>query len=143
MNGLDLGHRFSYWWSADWMDRQDKKIEASNAIIDSLSKEQKTKAVKENIKLYKGMRKIDQGYRDRASQSLADAMDNFTKYFNDYIAGKSNTQFRDGLDNFYADYRNRSIAIKDAIWLVANEMSGMPRDSLDLMINNYRKNTKK
>ena len=42
--------------------------------------------------------------------------------------------------SFYSDYRNRSISIADAVWLVLNSIAGTPQDKLDKMIESFRRN---
>jgi hypothetical protein len=59
------------------------------------------------------------------------------KFLNNVTAG----QLADGLDNFYADYRNRRIRVADAVWLVANGIAGTPQKELDKMIESWRGNS--
>jgi hypothetical protein len=48
-------------------------------------------------------------------------------------------QVSDGLDAFYKDYRNRSIRVVDAMWVVANSIAGTPQKEIDAMTENFRK----
>lgn len=48
-------------------------------------------------------------------------------------------QLVDGLDRFYSDYRNRSIAITNAVTVVVYSVTGMPKGALNKMIEQYRK----
>src|SRR5262249_42012742 len=66
----------------------------------------------------------------------------FTEHWDKYLAKVTVGQVSDGLDEFYGDYRNRSIRVSDAIWLVLNEASGKSRAEMDVMIENWRKNAK-
>jgi hypothetical protein len=47
-------------------------------------------------------------------------------------------QLIDGLDRFYSDNRNRRIAVSNAVTVLLHGVSGMPRDALDKMIEQYR-----
>jgi hypothetical protein len=58
------------------------------------------------------------------------------RYLSTVVAG----QIRDGLNEFYADYRNRSILAIGAIWLVLQGIAGIPKDPLDQSIESWRKN---
>ncbi len=62
--------------------------------------------------------------------------DNITKF----VSGVTNAQLSDGLDSFYEDYRNRRIRVDHGVWLVLNEISGKPKDDMDRMIENWRRN---
>lgn len=46
----------------------------------------------------------------------------------------------DGLDSFYKDYRNRTIKVHDAVWLVVNEIAGTPQQTMGKLIESYRQN---
>lgn len=61
------------------------------------------------------------------------------KYFGNVTAG----QLSDGLDSFYADYKNRLITVSSAVWLVANGIVGMPEEELNKMIESWRQNSGK
>jgi len=56
-----------------------------------------------------------------------------------YLAHVSSDQLADGLTAFYKDYRNRSIGISDAIWLVLNIISGKSDTEMQPMIEDSRK----
>lgn len=75
----------------------------------------------------------DGGCDDQAVRSYNDQSRKF-------FPNVTNVQLVEGLDTFYKDYRNRSIRIKNAVWLVVNGIAGTPQDKLDKMIENYRKN---
>jgi hypothetical protein len=49
---------------------------------------------------------------------------------NKYFAGVTLLQFTDGLDSFFGDYRNRKIAIADAVWVILSEISGATEKSV-------------
>ena len=51
-----------------------------------------------------------------------------------------NDQLVDGLDSFYKDYRNRTIKVHDAVWLVVNEIAGTPQQTMGKLIESYRQN---
>jgi hypothetical protein len=92
-DGMELGHKFSYWELAD-TKKTACMLEASKAYND---------------------------YSDKF----------FTHVTNDQLA--------DGLDAFYKDYRNRSIRVHDAVWIVVNNIAGTPQEEMDKMIENWRK----
>jgi hypothetical protein len=53
-----------------------------------------------------------------------------------YMTGVTAGQIIDGLDVFYSDYRNRSIKVHDAVWLVLRQIAG----ETNLNVENWRKN---
>jgi hypothetical protein len=61
-------------------------------------------------------------------------------YSDKFLKEVTNIQLADGLDEFYKDYRNRSIRISDGVWLVLNSIAGTPQAELDKRIENFRKN---
>jgi hypothetical protein len=67
---------------------------------------------------------------------------NATRSFNDhwdrFIANASYRQFLEGLDRFYAEERNSKIEIQHGMWIVMNEIGGMPRTNLERMIDAWR-----
>jgi hypothetical protein len=69
----------------------------------------------------------------------ADAVESFKTFTDKYVRNVTNEQIADGLNTFYADYRNRSILIHDAVWLVLNSIAGTPQAELDKMIESFRK----
>jgi hypothetical protein len=73
-------------------------------------------------------------------KSLTASVQSFQKYSSKYFDGVTASQLSDGLDSFYADYRNRGIAIHDSVWMVVQTIAGEPpsEDSL----NNWRKKSK-
>lgn len=64
----------------------------------------------------------------------------FQEFQTKYFSKVTNGQMADGLDRFYADFKNRSILVQDALWIVAREIAGIPKGQLNEMILNYRKN---
>lgn len=86
---------------------------------------------------YWGMTKDSNGKVSSCSTEAARSFEDMdTKYFR----GVTNSQIADGLDAFYKDYRNRSIKVHDAVWLVVNSIAGKPQRDLDEMIESWRKN---
>ena len=71
---------------------------------------------------------------------FSDTVKSFKTYSEKYAQNVTNDQIADGLTVFYSDYRNRSIRISDAVWLVLNTIAGTPQEKLDKMIENFRKN---
>ncbi len=70
------------------------------------------------------------------SQSSKSFIKMYTKYFTDVSSG----QLCDGLTDFYKDARNRHILVHNAIWLVLNQIAGMPKQTLNIMIEGWRRN---
>jgi hypothetical protein len=68
-----------------------------------------------------------------------EARKSFEHYGAKYLARLTNDQFTEGLNWFYEDCRNRSIGVRDAMWIVANELAGTSRETLDRMIRNWRR----
>jgi len=81
---------------------------------------------------YWGLAKDDSGI-DKIIRS-------YDEYSTKYLKDVTNGQIVDGLDDFYKDYRNRRIVISSAVWLVLNGVAGTPKDKLDAMIENFRRN---
>lgn len=61
-------------------------------------------------------------------------------YEDKYLLKVKVAQLVDGIDAFYSDYRNRSISLHNAVWLVLNEIGGTPKEKLDKMIEAFRRN---
>jgi hypothetical protein len=70
-------------------------------------------------------------------------IDSYSEYGEKYFSHVTNYQLVDGLDTFFADFRNRSITVSSAVWLVVNEIAGTPRETLDKMIEGWRRNAAK
>lgn len=78
-----------------------------------------------------------------ATNSVDLVNESYTEYLNKYFKNVSNAQIADGLDAFYADFRNRSILVHNAIWLVTNQIAGVPTEKVNAMIESWRKNSKR
>jgi hypothetical protein len=63
----------------------------------------------------------------------------YADYQEKYLKHVTNIQISDGLDAFYNDYRNRTITLDSAVWLVLNTIAGTPDKDLEKMIENFRK----
>ncbi|MBP64067.1 MAG: hypothetical protein CMJ62_21310 [Planctomycetaceae bacterium] len=61
---------------------------------------------------------------------------NFIVAADKYMQNVSTEQIRDGLDEFYADYRNRGIHARDAVFIVLRQIAGDP--NIDTLIINNR-----
>ena len=48
-------------------------------------------------------------------------------------------QFRDGLDVFYEDYRNRSITVDMALWVVAKKIAGATKEDIQATTEEMRR----
>ena len=75
----------------------------------------------------------DESAYSKASKSVSD-------YQSKYFSGLVNGQLADGLDLFYSDYRNRSIKVSVAVWLVVQMIAGEPPS--EAVLNNWRRNAK-
>lgn len=76
-----------------------------------------------------------------AANSVALVNESYAEYVDKYFKNVSNVQLVDGLDVFYADFRNRSILVHNAVWIVTHQISGLPQERVDEMIENWRKNS--
>jgi len=74
------------------------------------------------------------------NECLEKVKQSYTNNFYEYLNNVTNSQVVDGLDILYDDYRNRKIMVSDGIWLVLNEINGKPKEEMDEMIRNWRKN---
>lgn len=66
-------------------------------------------------------------------------MESYAEFDSKYFKNITNGQVVDGLNSFYADFRNRSIRVADAVWLVVNAIAGTPQEELDTMIEKWRR----
>lgn len=71
---------------------------------------------------------------------IPQTIDSYTEYNRKYLSNVTNVQVADGLDTFYKDFKNRSILINSAVWLVLNQIAGTPESELDIIIQKYRRN---
>lgn len=69
------------------------------------------------------------------------AMASFAHYNDKFLTRVAASQLSDGLTVFYKDFRNRSIEISNAVWIVLNEIAGEPREHTDKMTENFRRNS--
>lgn len=68
----------------------------------------------------------------------ARAVDSYSEYSQKYFGNVTAGQLSDGLDSFYADYKNRRILVSNAVWLVVNGIAGMPEEELKKMVESWR-----
>jgi hypothetical protein len=76
----------------------------------------------------------------KATPCLSGTVKSYQDHEAKYLSNVTNDQIVDGLDIFYKDYRNRSIQVHDAVWLVLSSIAGSPQNELDKMIESWRKN---
>jgi hypothetical protein len=72
---------------------------------------------------------------------MVQAIDSYREYSQKYFGNVTAGQLSDGLDSFYADYKNRRIMVSAAVWLVANGIVGTPEDKLNKLIESWRRNS--
>ena len=84
---------------------------------------------------YWGMKTTDKG----PSSCMGDTVASYEEYGNKFFSNVTNSQLVDGVDNFYKDYRNRSIRVHDAVWLAVNSIAGKSQRDMDTMIEGWRK----
>jgi hypothetical protein len=81
------------------------------------------------------------GMSDIKSTCASLAIDSYNKMEKQYLANVTNGQLVDGLDEFYKDYRNRTIRINGAVWLVLQGIAGTPKEKIEMMTESWRKNS--
>ncbi len=62
--------------------------------------------------------------------------------FDGYMKKASVKQISDGIDTFYADYRNRGIRLRYVMWIVLRGISGDSQAELDELTEDLRKFSK-
>jgi hypothetical protein len=62
---------------------------------------------------------------------------------NDYFSGVNAKQLTDGLDTFFADYRNRQLRVTFAVLVVLSTISGMPLKEVDEWTEDLRRGSRK
>jgi hypothetical protein len=84
------------------------------------------------------------GMSENESKECTGAVgDSFSTMENQYLSKLTVRQLKDGLDDFYKDYRNRRIKTDGAVWLVVQGISGVPSDTLQKSIDAWRRNASK
>lgn len=76
----------------------------------------------------------------KAGDAVYRASISYEEYSRRFLGAVTAGQLVDGLNDFYADYRNRSIRVHDGVWLVVNQIAGTPKEQVDSMVENWRKN---
>ncbi|TDN69096.1 hypothetical protein [Paraburkholderia sp. BL10I2N1] len=71
---------------------------------------------------------------------ITSALDSYSTEAQKYLSNVTVGQIADGLNQFYSDFRNRNIMIHDAVWLVLEQISGIPDSQLNLEA--WRKNSR-
>ena len=70
--------------------------------------------------------------------SYLSATRSFNEHWDRFIAKAGYRQFLEGLDRFYAEERNSKIEIQHAMWVVMNEIAGVPEANLEAMTDAWR-----
>jgi hypothetical protein len=66
------------------------------------------------------------------------ATKSYDDHWDRFVAQATFREFLHGLDNFYADPRNRPIKIQNGMWIVMNEISGQTPGMMLSMIEAWR-----
>lgn len=72
--------------------------------------------------------------------SASSAVKSYHEYSKKYLSNVTNIQIVDGLNVFYSDFRNRKIQIFNAIWLVVQQIAGVPDEEMQKMLESWREN---
>lgn len=70
--------------------------------------------------------------------SYVNATRSFTDHWDQFVANATYQQFIEGLDKFYNEERNSKIEIQHGLWIVMNEIAGMSKSNLEVMIDAWR-----
>lgn len=76
---------------------------------------------------------------ENEKQAVSLAIHAYDQYSDKYFAEVTAAQIVDGLNLFYADYRNRRIETTGAIWLVVNGIAGLSDQEHQELIESWRK----
>ena len=68
--------------------------------------------------------------------------DSFARNYNSMVAKTSGAQIADGLDAFYKDFRNRSIQLPFAVFIVLKQIGGTPEADIDRLVEELRRRAK-
>jgi hypothetical protein len=69
--------------------------------------------------------------------------DSYKGYQDKYMIHVTNIQLTQGVDKLYTDVRNRKIRVRNAVWLVVNQIAGKSDAEMEKMIENFRKDADK
>jgi hypothetical protein len=75
---------------------------------------------------------------EKASDCVPHVIDAYRAQMRFYLSKMDNHQLATELDGFYAEPKNKSIRLPDAVWVIANKLAGKPQAELDAMIQEYR-----
>jgi len=110
----EYGKASKVWYVAGLLDGRELGNQLSVFTLDSKSKEASVKCSKYLFQSY---------------------FENEKRFLNWVTVG----QVMDGLDDLYKDYRNRRIAVGDAVWLVLERIGGVPQDQIERQLEFHRK----
>ncbi|HEY8224239.1 MAG TPA: hypothetical protein VIG25_03100 [Pyrinomonadaceae bacterium] len=77
-------------------------------------------------------------FEDDKSGCIQKVFSSYQEHNEKFLNHVVNVQIDDGLDVFYKDYRNRSILVSNAVWIVLNEIAGTPKSEIDKMREGFR-----
>jgi hypothetical protein len=66
------------------------------------------------------------------------AIRSFNYYWDRFIANATYRQLLEALDRFYAEERNSKIEVQHGLWIVMNEIAGMPKPKIEEMTSAWR-----
>jgi hypothetical protein len=63
----------------------------------------------------------------------------FTSMETKYLTNPTAGQIRDGINEFYEDYRNRGIVVAGGFWIVLQSIAGLSKDKIEATTELWRK----
>ena len=75
---------------------------------------------------------------DKNSDCVPHVIDAYRGQIQRFLRNLDNRQLAAELDSFYAEPKNKSVRLADAVWVVANKLAGTPQSKLDAIIEEYR-----
>ena len=67
---------------------------------------------------------------EKTSDMVPKVMDAYRSQVSRYMRNLDNQQLARELDGFYAEPKNKPIRLSDAVWIIANKLSGVPEAEL-------------
>ena len=115
-------HDGNWWNSQKWESHVDYVV----GFMDGMD-------LGENFATWRGVK--NGTWEDWANKGIV----SYEYYVATYLKNITVKQLIDGMDDFYKDFRNRSVLVTNGIWLVLNQISGKPAPEMEKMIESFRK----